>query len=62
MTEQEREMDLLIGDLQRENADLKRERDEFKEALESILAVSELALWDRQPQRTGEVVQAKQTT
>ena len=62
MTEQEREMDLLIGDLQRENADLKRERDEFKKALESILAVSELALWDRQPQRTGEVVQAKQTT
>lgn len=62
MTEQEREMDLLIGDLQRENADLKRERDGFKEALESILAVSELALWDRQPQRTGEVVQAKQTT
>lgn len=62
MTDQEREMDLLIGDLQRENADLKRERDGFKEALESILAVSELALWDRQPQRTGEVVQAKQTT
>lgn len=62
MTEQEREMDLLIGDLQRENADLKRERDGFKEALESILAISELALWDRQPQRTGEVVQAKQTT
>lgn len=62
MTEQERELDLLIGDLQRENTDLKRERDGFKEALESILAISELALWDREPQRTGEVVQAKQTT
>lgn len=60
--EDERELDLRVAELEDENRQLKRERDGFKEALESILAVSELALWDREPQRTGEVVQAKQTT
>lgn len=60
--EDERELDLRVAELEDENRALKRERDGFKEALERILAVSNVALRDRQPQATGEVVPAKQTT
>lgn len=67
--EDERNLDLMVAELEHENRlmrarneRLEREltaataqRDGFKEALERILAVSKLALWDGRPQGVGEV-------
>lgn len=64
MTEQEREMDLMIAELEVENRMMRErngrlerelhaaatERDRFKEALERILAISRVAVWDGKPQ------------
>jgi hypothetical protein len=69
MTDEERELDLLVAELGSEirmlitqNETLKQnlnavtaERDRFKEALERILSVSRVALWDSRPQRVIEV-------
>lgn len=69
MTEEDRELDLLVAELGSEvrmltaqNETLKQnlnaaiaERDRFKEALERILSVSRVALWDGRPQRVSEV-------
>lgn len=69
MTDEERELDLLVAELGSEvrmlitqNETLKQnlnavtaERDRFKEALERILSVSRVALWDSRPQRVSEV-------
>lgn len=69
MTEQEREMDLLIGDLQRENATLKRtlvtasaKITRLEAALERIHALSKVALWPSESSTVVEVVSTKQTT
>ena len=69
MTEQEREMDLLIGDLQRENANLKRALADtrarvvrIEAALERIHALSKVALWPSESSTVVEVVSTKQTT
>lgn len=69
MTEQEREMDLLIGDLQCENAALKRtlitasaKIARLEAALERIHALSRVALWPSGPSAIVEVVSEEQTT
>lgn len=73
MTEDERSLDLLVAELgyqnklmRAQNERLERElnfttaeRDGFKEALERILAVSKLALWDGRPTGTTEVGPSK---
>lgn len=72
--EDERELDLMVAELETENKKMKAhneqlrreitviaaERDGFKEALERILAVSKLALWDSRPKGIGEVGPSKQ--
>lgn len=69
MTDEERETDMLIAELEHENklmrarnerleAENERLTDEnarFKVALERIIAVSQLAFRDSAPQRVGEV-------
>jgi hypothetical protein len=69
MTEDERNLDLMVAELETENRMMRArnerlerelvttttERDRFKEALERILSVSRVALWDGQPKRTSEV-------
>lgn len=69
MTEEDRELDLLVAELETENRMIRArnerlekelntavaERDRFKEALERILSVSRVALWDSRPQRVSEV-------
>ena len=77
MNEQERELDLMVAELETEkrmlitqNENLKKElaataaeRDGLKEAMERILSVSRVALWDSRPQRVGEVgTQARERT
>ena len=69
MTDEERELDLMVAELETENRlmrarneRLERElviaeaqRDRFKEALERILTVSRMAFWDSGRQRIGQV-------
>lgn len=69
MTDDERELDLMVAELERDNRLMKAknerlereldtvrtERDGLKEAVERILAVSRMALWDGRPRRTEEV-------
>lgn len=69
MTDEERELDLMVAELETENRMMRArnerlekeldtavaERDRFKEALERILSVSRVALWDSRPQRVSEV-------
>jgi predicted RNase H-like nuclease (RuvC/YqgF family) len=69
MTDEEREMDLTIAELEQENRLMRArnerlertleqtesERDKLKAAVERILAVSNVALWNGRPQGTGEV-------
>lgn len=69
MNEQERELDLMVAELETENRLMRArnerlekeldaattERDRFKEALERILAVSRVALWDGGRERVKEV-------
>lgn len=69
MNEQERQLDLLVAELETENKMLRarNERIEkelaqsradycrFQEGVERVLAVSRLALWDGVPRRTQEV-------
>jgi predicted RNase H-like nuclease (RuvC/YqgF family) len=69
MTDEERELDLMVAELETENRMMRArnerlekeldtavaERDRFKEALERILSVSRVALWDGRPQRVSEV-------
>jgi ADP-ribose pyrophosphatase YjhB (NUDIX family) len=69
MTEDERNLDLMVAELEQENRlmrarnerlqeELERALDEtarFKVALERIIAVSKLAFRDGVPERTGEV-------
>lgn len=69
MNEQERELDLMVGELETENRMMRArnerlereldtavaERDRFKEALERILTVSRVAIWHGRAQRVDEV-------
>jgi predicted RNase H-like nuclease (RuvC/YqgF family) len=69
MTDEEREMDLTIAELEQENRLMRArnerlertleqtesERDKLKAAVERIIAVSNVALWNGRPQGTGEV-------
>ena len=69
MTDEERELDLLVAELESEvrrmraqNETLERnlaaainERDGLKEAMERILAVSRVAIWNGEPQGVGQV-------
>lgn len=69
MNDEERELDLMVAELETENRMMRArnerlehelvtattERDRFKEALERILSVSRVAVWDGQPKRTPEV-------
>ena len=69
MTDEEREMDLTIAELEQENRlmrarnerlertleEIQSERDKLRSAVERILAVSNVALWNGRPQGTGEV-------
>ena len=69
MNETERELDLMVAELETENrlmrarnerlekelATATTERDRFKEALERILAVSRVAIWNRAPDGVAEV-------
>ena len=73
MNEQERELDLLVAELEVENKMMRArnerlekeleaavaDRARFKEALERILAVSKLALWGGRPMGTTEVGPSK---
>jgi predicted RNase H-like nuclease (RuvC/YqgF family) len=75
MTEDERNLDLLVGELERENKlmrarnerlertleEIQSERDKLRSAVERILAVSNVALWNGRPQGTGEVGTPKHT-
>ena len=76
MTEDERNLDLMVGELEHENRlmrarnerleqELERALDEtarFKVALERIIAVSKLAFRDGVPERVGEVGTQEQGT
>lgn len=67
MTEQEREMDLMIAELETENRMMRvrnerlekelaierTERERMQDALARILAVSRVALWDGKPKGTA---------
>ena len=69
MNEQERELDLMVAELETENRMMRArnerlekeldtavaERDRFKEALERILTVSRVALWNGGAGRVEEV-------
>jgi predicted RNase H-like nuclease (RuvC/YqgF family) len=69
MNEQERELDLMVAELETENKMMRArnerlereldtavaERDRFKEALERILTVSRVALWNGGTQGVKEV-------
>ena len=69
MNDNDRELDLLIAELETENRMLRARNDRlekelaqsradyqrFQEAVERILTVSRLALWDGVPRRTQEV-------
>ena len=69
MTDEEREMDLTIAELEQENRLMRarnerlereltverNERERMQDALERILAISRMAVWNGQPKRTGEV-------
>ena len=75
MTDEERELDLLVAELESEvrrmraqNETLERnlvaainERDGLKEAMERILAVSRVALWDGRPQGVSQVGKKERT-
>ena len=75
MTEDERNLDPMVAELEQENRLLSARnerlertheevvsaRDKFKAALERILSISKVALWDGRPQGTGEVGPSKQT-
>jgi hypothetical protein len=76
MTEDERNLDLMVGELEQENR-LMRARNErlqqeldralddnarFKVTLERIIAVSKLAFRDGVPERVGEVGSQEQST
>jgi hypothetical protein len=69
MTEAEMQLDMLVAELETENRMMRArnerlekelgvasaERDRFKSALERILSVSRVALWDGRPEGTEEV-------
>jgi predicted RNase H-like nuclease (RuvC/YqgF family) len=69
MTEDERNLDLTVAELEQENRLMRArnerlertleqtesERDKLRAAVERILAVSNVALWNGSPQGTGEV-------
>ena len=69
MTEDERNLDLLVAELGHQNKlmraqnerlertleETQSERDKLRSAVERILAVSNVALWNGKPQGTGEV-------
>jgi predicted RNase H-like nuclease (RuvC/YqgF family) len=73
MTDDERNLDLMVAELESENRlmrarneRLERElsaaaddRNQLKEALERILTVSRVALWDGSTKGTGEVGETK---
>ena len=67
--EDERNLDMLVAELETENrmmrarnerlerelATTTAERDQFKDALDRIIAVSRVAIWNGKPERAGEV-------
>jgi predicted RNase H-like nuclease (RuvC/YqgF family) len=69
MTEDERNLDLMVAELETENrmmrarnerlekelSEASADRDQLKEALERIIAVSRVALWDGTPEGIGEM-------
>jgi len=75
MTDEERNLDLTVAELEQENRlmrarnerlertlnDTESERDKLRAAVERILAVSNVALWNGKPQGTGEVGTPKRT-
>lgn len=75
MTDEERELDLMVAELETENrlmrarnerlerelATVQTERDGLKEAMERILAVSRMALWDGRPQGVSQVGKKERT-
>ena len=75
MNETERELDLMVAELESENRLMRArnerlekelaiattERDRFKEALERILAVSRVAIWNGQPQGVSQVGKKERT-
>lgn len=72
--EDERNFDLMVAELEHENKlmrarnerlertleETQSERDKLRSAVERIIAVSNVALWDGRPQGTGEVGPSKQ--
>jgi predicted RNase H-like nuclease (RuvC/YqgF family) len=75
MTEDERNLDLMVAELEQENRlmrarnerlertleEIQSERDKLRSAVERIIAVSNVALWNGRPQGTGEVGTPKHT-
>ena len=73
MTEDERNLDLMVAELEQENRFMRErnerlqqelnlaaaERDQLKLTLERILTVSRMAVWGGVPERVGEVGETK---
>ena len=73
--EDERNLDLMVAELEQENRlmrarnerlertleETQSERDKLRSAVERILAVSNVALWNGRPQGVGEVGPSTQT-
>lgn len=73
MTEDERNLDLMVAELETENRMMRArnerlqeelnatqaDRDGLQDALARILEVSRVALWDSVPERVGEVGETK---
>lgn len=69
MNDEERELDLMVAELETENRMMRarnerlereltverNERQRMQDALERILAISRMAVWNGQPKRTPEV-------
>jgi hypothetical protein len=76
MTPEYIELDLMVAELETENRMMRArnerletelaaataERDAIKDAMERILAISKLAVWNSKPQGANQVGEAKQTT
>jgi hypothetical protein len=75
MTPEYIELDLMVAELETENRMMRArnerletelaaataERDAIKDAMERILAISKLAVWNSKPQGANQVGEAKQT-
>jgi len=73
MDEETRNLDLMVGELEQENKLMRarnerlereltverNERERMQDALERILAISRMAVWNGQPKRTEQVGETK---